>query len=99
MTLGLCLILSAALFCIGLYGLLTHRHAIGLLLSLELMANATNINLIAFSRFRGDSMGQVFALFSIALTVTEVVVGLAIVILLLRAYRDARVGRASEFKN
>ncbi len=99
MTLGLCLILSASLFCIGLYGLLTHRNAIGLLLSLELMANATNINLIAFSRFRGDHIGQVFALFSIALTVAEVVVGLAIVILLHRAYRDVRVARASEFRN
>lgn len=98
MTLGLCLTLSAALFCIGLYGMLTHRHAIGLLLSLELMANATNINLVSFSRFRGDGIGQVFALFSIALTVTEVVVGLAIVILVHRAYRDAQVSRASEFK-
>lgn len=98
MTLGLCLMLAAALFCIGLYGLLRHRHAIGLLLSLELMANATNINFVAFSRFRGDHLGQVFALFSIALTVTEVVVGLAIVILLHRAWRDAEVGKANQFK-
>lgn len=98
MTLEVFLLLSAALFCIGLYGLLTHRHAIGLLLSVEVMANAANLNLVAFSRYRADVAGQIMALFAIALTVAEVVVGLAIVILLHRARQQARVDLAADFQ-
>ena len=90
------LLLAAALFCIGIFGLLTRRSAIGILLSVELMANAVNINLVAFSRFNGDSLGQVFALFATAITVAEVVVGLALVILLFRSRRAVRVEAATE---
>lgn len=79
------LLLSSCLFTVGLYGVLTRRNAIGLLLSVELMANAVNINLVAFARHHGDHVGQVFALFAVALTVAEVVVGLALVILLYRS--------------
>ncbi|MEB2313536.1 MAG: NADH-quinone oxidoreductase subunit NuoK [Sorangiineae bacterium] len=92
------LLLAAALFSIGVYGVLSRRNAIGVLLSVELMANAVNINLVAFSRAHGTALGQVFALFSIAITVAEVVVGLALVILLYRSRRDVLVDAASDLK-
>jgi NADH:ubiquinone oxidoreductase subunit K len=78
------LLLAAALFCLGVYGILTRKNAIGILLSIELCANAVNMNLIAFSHALGDLKGQVFTLFTISLTVAEVVVGLAIILLLFR---------------
>lgn len=90
------LLLAAALFCIGIYGVLSRRNAIGILISVELMANAVNINLIAFSRAQGTALGQVFTLFSIGITVAEVVVGLALVILLYRSRRDVLVDEANE---
>jgi len=80
--------LAAAMFSIGLYGVLTRKNIIGVLLSLELMANSVNINLVAFSRHLGDTAGQVFALFAIGLTVAEVVVGLALVIFLHRSRKS-----------
>lgn len=98
MTLSHCLLLATALFSIGVYGLLTRRHAIAVLLSVELMANAANICFVAFSRFRGDGVGEALAVFSLALTVAEVAVGLALVILLYRAHGDTRVDLASEMK-
>jgi len=90
------LLLSAALFSTGIFGLLTRKHAIGLLLSVELMANAVNLNLVAFGYFRGDLVGQVVALFGIALTVAEVVVGLALVIQLHRHHKSTDVDAAHE---
>lgn len=92
------LTLAAALFAIGVYGLLTRRNAVGMLLSVELMANAVHINLVAFAHFTAGAVGQVFALFAIALTVAEVVVGLAVVVLLYRSKRDVLVELASEMK-
>jgi NADH-quinone oxidoreductase subunit K len=83
------LVLAAALFCIGLFGVVTRRNTIGILLGVELMLNAVNINLIAFSRFRGDVTGMVFSVFTICITVAEVALGLAIVILLFRVRRTA----------
>ena len=97
MTLSHCLLLATALFSVGICGLLTRRSAIAILLSVELMANAANICFVAFSRFRGGS-GQLFALFALALTVAEVAVGLALVILLYRSHKDTRVDLASEMK-
>ncbi len=91
MPLSAYLLLASALFCVGVYGLLSRRNAIGILLSVELMANAANINLVAFAHFRGGYAGQVFAIFAIALAVTEVVVGLALIILLYRAKKDVQV--------
>jgi NADH-quinone oxidoreductase subunit K len=91
-----CLLLAALLFAIGVFGLLTRRNAIGVLLSIELMANAVNINLVAFSRIHGGAAGQVFALFAIALTVAEVSVGLALVILMARQRRTIDIGEASD---
>ena len=91
-----CLLLAALLFAIGVFGLRTRRNAIGILLSVELMANAVNINLVAFSRLHGGATGQVFALFAIALTVAEVAVGLALVILMARQRRTIDVAEARE---
>lgn len=81
------LTLAAILFCIGLFGVITRRNTIGILLGIELMLNAVNINLIAFSHFSGDLTGMVFSLFTICITVVEAALGLAIVILLFRTRR------------
>ena len=80
------LVLSALLFSIGIYGVLARQHAVLVLLSIELMLNAANINLIAFSALLQEAgiAGQVFALFVIAVAAAEVGVGLAIVILIFR---------------
>ncbi len=80
------LILSAMLFCIGIYGVLTKKNAIYVLMSIELMLNAVNINFVAFSAYSGDVSGQIFALFSIALAAAEVAIGLAIFLLLYKRY-------------
>jgi NADH-quinone oxidoreductase subunit K len=99
MTLSTCLLLAAALFCVGVFGLLSRRQPIAILLSVELMANAANVVFVAFGRFRGGVTGQVFATFSIALTVAEVAVGLALVILLYRSHQhEARLDRATEMR-
>ena len=84
MTLHPYLTLAALVFAIGLFGVLTRRNAIGILLGIELMLNAVNINLVAFARFHADLVGVVFALFTISITVAEVGVGLAIVIVIFR---------------
>jgi NAD(P)H-quinone oxidoreductase subunit 4L len=80
------LILSALLFSIGIYGVLARANAVLILLSIELMLNAVNINLVAFSAFLQEAgvAGQVFALFVIAVAAAEVGIGLAIVILIFR---------------
>ncbi len=78
------LLLSAVLFSLGVYGVLARRNAVLVLMSIELMLNAVNINLIAFGAFRADVAGQVFALFVIAIAAAEVGVGLAIVLLIFR---------------
>ncbi|MCK5037545.1 MAG: NADH-quinone oxidoreductase subunit NuoK [Thermoplasmata archaeon] len=80
------LILSAMLFCIGMYGVLTKKNAIYVLMSIEIMLNAVNINFVAFSAYSGDVSGQIFALFSIALAAAEVAIGLAIFLLLYKRY-------------
>jgi NADH-quinone oxidoreductase subunit K len=85
--LGAYLTLAALVFAIGLFGVLTRRNAIGILLGIELMLNAVNINLVAFGRFHADLGGAVFTLFTIAITVAEVAVGLAIVIVIFRVRR------------
>jgi NADH:ubiquinone oxidoreductase subunit K len=81
------LLLAAVIFSIGLFGVLTRRNTIGILLGIELMLNAININLVAFSRFHGQVNGMVFTLFAICITVAEVALGLALVILLFRSRR------------
>jgi len=72
--------LAAVLFIIGAYGVLTRKNAIVVLMSIELMLNAANINFVTFAAFNHDVTGQVFALFSIAIAAAEVGVGLAILL-------------------
>ena len=93
MSLNAYLTLAALMFVIGLFGVLTRRNAIGILLGIELMFNAVNINLVAFARFHGDLLGLVFTLFTIAITVAEVAVGLAIVIVIFRVRRTVEADR------
>ena len=83
------LILAALVFAIGLFGVLTRRNAVGILLGIELMLNAVNINLVAFARYHGDVSGMVFTVFTICITVAEVALGLALVILIYRIRRTA----------
>lgn len=80
------LIFSAALFTVGIYGVLARRNFVLVLMSIELMLNAVNVNLVAFNQFLQDTLvaGQVFALFVVTVAAAEVGVGLAIVILLFR---------------
>ena len=87
------LTLAALVFCIGLFGVLTRRNAVGILLGIELMLNAVNINLVAFSRFNADLGGLIFSLFTISITVAEVAVGLAIVIRIFRVRQTIEADR------
>ena len=78
------LILGAALFSIGIYGVLARKNAVLVLMSIELILNSVNINLVAFGALNGAIAGEVFALFVIAVAAAEVGVGLAIVLLISR---------------
>ena len=78
------LFLAAFLFCVGVYGVLARKNAVLVLMSIELILNAVNINLVAFGLFRETVTGQVFALFVIAVAAAEVGVGLALVLLIYR---------------
>ena len=84
--LGYFVALSAVMFCIGIFGALTRRNVIGVLMSIELILNAANINLVAFNKYLGtpDGMGQIFALFVIAIAAAASVVGLVLVIAIYR---------------
>jgi NADH-quinone oxidoreductase subunit K len=85
------LVVAAALFCIGLYGALARRNAIAVLMGVELMLNAVNVNLLAFWRYveaaRGSLAGQVFAIIVITVAAAEAAVGLALII---AVYRNRR---------
>jgi len=78
------LLLSAMLFSAGVYGVLARRNAILVLMSIELMLNAVNVNLVAFSQYLHQLTGQIFALFVITVAAAEIGIGLAIVILIYR---------------
>jgi NADH-quinone oxidoreductase subunit K len=84
------LIVAAALFCIGIYGVLARRNAVGILMGVELMLNAVNINLVAFWRYLNptDVAGQAFALFVLVVAAAEAVVGLALIISVYRNRTD-----------
>ena len=84
-------LVSAVLFAIGIYGLVVKRNAIRMLFSIEIIANAANLNLIVFARDLHNVQGQVFALFSIAIAAAEVAVGLGIVIIAYRLYKEIDV--------
>jgi NADH-quinone oxidoreductase subunit K len=94
------LALAAILFCIGLYGVLTKRNAVIVLFSIELMLNAANLNLVAFSKFGlfADLAGQVFSLFSITVAAAEAAVGIAILIALYRQRQTVDVDRFDTMK-
>jgi len=87
------LILSAILFTVGLIGVLTRTNGIVILMCIELMLNAANINFIAFAAFWGDVFGQVFVIMAIAVAAAEVGVGIAI---LLNAYRGRKTTDVDE---
>ncbi|MFL6317601.1 MAG: NADH-quinone oxidoreductase subunit NuoK [Nitrososphaeraceae archaeon] len=89
-------IVSVVLVAIGIYGLVVKRNAVRMLFALEIIANAANLNLIAFSRNLSNAQGQVFALFSIAIAAAEVAVGLGIIIIAYRLYKEIDV---EEFKS
>ncbi|MDA1306675.1 MAG: NADH-quinone oxidoreductase subunit NuoK [Acidobacteria bacterium] len=98
MSLTAYLVLAAVVFCIGLFGVMTRRNTVGILLGIELMLNAVNINLVAFSRFQGEVTGMVLTIFAICITVAEVALGLAIVILLYRTRRTAMADQVDWLK-
>ena len=93
MTLGPFLILAALLFSMGVYGVLARRNAVTVLLAVELMLNAVNINLVAFQSAlqTTPAVGQIFAIFVITVAAAEVGIGLAIVLLIFRNRRSANL--------
>ena len=78
------LVLAALLFSLGVYGVLVRRNAVLVLLSIELMLTAVNINLVAFSSFLGDLTGQIFALLVLTVAAAEAAIGLAILVVFFR---------------
>jgi NADH:ubiquinone oxidoreductase subunit K len=92
------LVLSAAVFCVGLFGILTRENALMFLMSVELMLNAANINFVAFSFYWGNLTGQVFSLFTMALAAAEVAVGIGIILVLYRNFKDVDVTKAATMR-
>lgn len=92
------LLLSCGLFGIGLYAVLARRHAVMMLLGIELMLNSVNLNLVAFDAWTGDPLhtGESLALFTIALAAAEIGLGLAIVLALFRSTGSADVDRVTK---
>jgi NADH:ubiquinone oxidoreductase subunit K len=92
------LLLGAVLFCLGVYGVLARKNAVLVLMSIELILNAVNINLVAFGAMNSSIAGAVFALFVIAIAAAEVGVGLAIVLLIYRNRRSVDLDDVAELK-
>ena len=92
------LLLSAAVFCIGLFGVLTRRNAMLFLMSVELLLNAANVNLVAFAFYWGEVTGQTFVLFTMALAAAEVAVGIGIILVLYRNFDDVDVTEATTLR-
>ncbi len=90
------LLVSAVLFCIGVFGVLFRRNAIIIFMSVELMLNSVNLLLVAFSTYRNDASGQVFVFFVMAVAAAEVAVGLAILVAI---YRNVHTVDIDELKN
>lgn len=99
-TLNHFLVLSAVLFCIGLYGALAKSHAVAVLMSIELMLNAVNIALVGFARFtaQAELVGHVFAVFVITVAAAEAAVGLAIVLAVYRTRRTVDLEKVDLLK-
>jgi NADH:ubiquinone oxidoreductase subunit K len=92
------LLLSAVLFCIGVYGTIARRNAVLVLMSIELVLNSVNLNLIAFALMNDTVDGHVFALFVIAVAAAEVGVGLAMVLMIYRNRRSIALDELSQMK-
>ena len=93
------LILAAILFSLGMFAVITRRNAIAVLMGIELILNAANLNFIAFARFGGMNLtGQIFALFVIVLAAAEVAVALAIIINLYQNFNSINVDEAQQLK-
>lgn len=92
------IILSAILFTIGVLGVLLRRNAIVIFMSIELMLNAVNLLMTAFSVFRGDPAGQVFVFFIMAVAAAEVAVGLAIIVMIYRNTRSIDINLLNKLK-
>ena len=95
------LVLSAILFSIGLYGLLTRRNAVGILMAVEVMLNSAALNFVVFNRFVAPATmdGQIMAIFIIAVAAAEVVVGMAIFVALFRLRSTVDVNRINTLKD
>jgi len=92
------LFLAAFLFCTGVYGVLARKNSVLVLMSVELILNSVNINLLAFGAFNGTITGQIFALFVIAIAAAEVGVGLAIVLVIYRNRRSIDLDKVDLMK-
>lgn len=92
------LLLGAVLFCIGIYGVIARKNAVMVLMSVELILNAVNLNLLAFSQLHGNVDGNTFALYIIAVAAAEVGVGLAMVLLVYRNRKSIALDELSEMK-
>jgi NADH-quinone oxidoreductase subunit K len=93
------ILLSTMLFCIGVLGVMFRRNAIVIFMCVELMLNAVNLLLVAFSAYRGDSAGQVFVFFIMAVAAAEVAVGLAILMMIYRNTGTTDVNYLSKLKH
>ena len=92
------LLLSAALFCIGVFGVILRRNAIVIFMSIELMLNAVNLSFIAFARYLHSMEGQIFVFFVMAVAAAEVAVGLAIIIALYRNKGSINIDEANTMR-
>ena len=92
------LLLGAVLFCIGVYGVIARKNAVMVLMSIELILNSVNINLLAFSALHNNLDGNVFALYIIAVAAAEVGVGLAMVLLVYRNRKSISLDELSDMK-
>jgi NADH:ubiquinone oxidoreductase subunit K len=92
------LLLAAVLFCIGVYGVIARKNAVTVLMSIELILNAVNLNLVAFSQLHQTVDGATFALFIIAIAAAEVGVGLALVLLIYRNRKSISLDELSQMR-
>jgi len=93
------LILAAALFCLGMFGVLVRRNALVVFMCIELMLNAVNLTFLAFARWRGDLTGHIAAFFIIAVAAAEAAIGLAIVINVFRSRGTVDLGDIKTLKH
>lgn len=93
------LLVSAALFALGIFGVMTRKNAVNVLMGIELILNSANINLVAFSRYSSNGLdGQMFAIFVIVVAAAEVAVALAIVLTMYRLLKTVSLDRADTLK-